>query len=602
MTTRSAPRSWAARTGTVALWLSASLVAVFFAVLEKNTALVNGFWIPRGNDSFYHARRILDAAVGTRGLYQFDERLHVPDGAWISWPWAYDYLLAKATQLALWIAPSLDPMAFLAYVPVAWIFVNAALFLAAARAIGLSREMQALAMLCFAISPLTQLLHWIGMIDHHFVEHTFVLLSAWLGLGWLKRPDDLRNPVAFGITLGVATAFHNGMFVLQLFPLITTTILWLRSSAPPARSLRAFGIALVISTLLMLLPSEPFRRGMFEFGLHSWFHLYVAGCTAATLCYLTWRPVSRRTVAGLAALCAVLALPLGAQIAGGSSFLTGSFSVLSEVLEVRSPYRMFTETMGPVATAGYYSWLLLLAPVLIVYYGYRLVRDSSPEHVYFAVLVVLGLGLLLAQMRLHYFGYFGLIVGTLLIVDEIGRRRSWHRGLTFTASFGLLVLAFQPALRERLFVAYAPSSDPDYAAAMSLFFDLERLCAEEPGTVLSNTNDGSPILFHTDCSVIANNFILRPEDEAHIAAVRRLMQLAPGEILAERPDIKYLLIRAKDFVAEEEGGSYLLSYPIAQQLLTDAAPPPGFKLIANVNRKFADDAPAVVYARLFKVE
>lgn len=586
----------------VALWLMASLIAVFFAVLEKNTALVDGYWIPRGNDSFYHARRILDAAVGTRGFYQFDERLHVPDGAWISWPWAYDYLMAKATQVALWISPSLDPMAFIAYVPVAWIFVNAAFFLAAARAIGLSREMQALAMLCFAISPLTQLLHWIGMIDHHFVEHTFVLLSAWLGLRWLKRPEDLRNAIALGLTLGVATAFHNGMFVLQLFPLIAVTALWLRKSAPPARALRAFGIALVVSTLLVLLPSEPFRRGMFEFGLHSWFHLYVAACTAVTLAYLAWQPASRQAVLGLVALCAVLALPAGAQIAGGSSFLMGSFSVLSEVLEVRSPYRMFTETMGPVATAGYYSWLLLLAPALIAFYAYRVARCSEPEHVYFAVFVVLGLALLLTQMRLHYFGYFGLIVGTLVVVDEIRQRRSWHRGLIFTASFGLLVVAFQPALRERLFVAYAPSSDPDYAAAMSLFFDLERHCAEDPGTVLSDTNDGSPILFHTDCSVIANNFILRPEDEAHIAEVRRLMLLSPAEIRQQRPDIKYLLIRAKDFVAEQEGGTYLMSHPIAQQLLTDAPPPPGFTLIGNVKRKFDDDAPPVVYARLFKVE
>src|SRR5688572_27378209 len=159
-------------TVTIGIWSIAALVALFFAVISKESSLLDGHWLPRANDSFYHARRILDAAVGTRGFYQFDERLQVPEGAWISWPWGYDYLMAKATQLALWFAPSLDPMAFIAYVPVAWILVNAALFMAAAGTVGLSTEMRALAMFCFAFSPLTQMLHSIGMVDHHYVEHT----------------------------------------------------------------------------------------------------------------------------------------------------------------------------------------------------------------------------------------------------------------------------------------------------------------------------------------------------------------------------------------------------------------------------------------------
>jgi hypothetical protein len=173
--------------------------------------------------------------------------------------------------------------------------------------------------------------------------------------------------------------------------------------------------------------------------------------------------------------------------------------------------------------------------------------------------------------------------------------------MTFTASFAILVLAFQPALRERLFVAYAPSSDPDYAAAMSLFFDLEKQCAADPGTVLADSNDGSPILFHTECSVIANNFILRPEDAAHIDEVNRLMLLSPEEVRRQRPDIKYVLLRAEDFVIQKDGESYLVEHPMVKQLLLDAAPPQGFQLVANISREFADDTPPVVYARLFKV-
>jgi hypothetical protein len=590
--------------GTVAIWLLASIVPMFFALIETDSVALGDQWLPRGNDSFYHARRILDTAVGTRGFYQFDERLHVPDGSWILWPWAYDYLMAKATQVAIWAAPSLDPMAFIAYVPVAWILVNAAFFLAAARAIGLSREMQALTMFCFAFSPLTQLLHWVGMIDHHYVEHTFVLLCAWLGLRWFQQSGNRYRATALGATLGVATAFHTGLFVLQILPLLTVVILWLRHLAPTPASLRAFGTALVAATLLALLPSEPFREGMFELALHSWFHLYVAACTATAMVFIGWQPASRKTLAGLVVLCAALAIPLGAQIAIGTGFLSGTLSVLDQVTEVRSPYRMFTETMGPSATAGYYSWVLLLAPVLLAFYAFRAVREHRAEHVYFAVFVTFGLTLLLLQLRLHYFGYFGLIAGALLVIDEFRTRRAWHRGAVFAAAFAALGLAFQPALRERLFVAYAPSSDPEYAAVLPLFIELERLCAEDSGTVLSNNDDGSPILFHTECAVIANNFILRREDETHIEEVSRLMRLSPEEIRVQRPDVKYLLLRTQDFSIQRDGVTHLVTeVPISKQLLIDGTPPPGFEVVSDIRRSLVDDdrGPGSLYARLYKV-
>jgi hypothetical protein len=585
---------------TVALWLVASSVAAFFALLVTDSAVIGDLYIPVTNDSFYHARRVLDA-LGDRGFYQFDDRLHVPDGSWVPWPWAYDYLLAKATQLALWAVPTLDPMAFIAHVPVAWILVNAALFLAAARAAGLTRSMRALAMFCFAFSPLTQLLHMIGMVDHHYVEHTFVLLTAWLGLKWFRELGDVRRAVMLGVALGAATAFHNGLFILQLLPLLAVFILWLRNSGPSSAALRGFCVALVLTTLLVLLPSEPFQRGMFEFGLHSWFHLYVAVCTASAMAFMAWLPASRKSFAGLVALCGALTIPLGAQLAGGAGFLSGSFSLLDRVSEVDSPYRLFTETLGPTATLGYYSWLLLLAPAVLGFYGYGVIRERRPERVYFAVVVTFGVALLLSQLRLHYFGYFGLVVGMLLFIDDLRERRAWHRGLTFVATFGAVFLAFQPALRERLFVPYAPSADTEYASVFALFLDLDRHCAAEPGTVLANTNDGSAILFHSDCSVISNNFILRAQDKTHIDEIDRLMRLTGEEIRAQRRDVKYLLLRGRDFIIVRDGVAYFdTENPIAKQFFIDAAPPPGFALV-NTIRLRDGNGDEVTYAKLFKV-
>lgn len=587
--------------GAIAIWLGASVIAVFLALMLNDSTFVDGAYLPRGNDSFYHARRILDAAVGTRGFYQFDERLHAPDGAWISWPWAYDWLMAEGTRLAALLAPGLDPAMFMMYVPVAWILVNAALFLLAARAIGLPLEMQALALLCFAISPLTQLLHSAGMVDHHYVEHTFVLLTIWLGLRWFQRTDDARSALALGVTLGLAPAFHNGLFILQLLPLATIFVLWLRGATPGTRPLRALALGLLVTTQLVLLPSEPYRQGLFEFGLLSWFHFYIAICTIAALAFMAWHPFSRGALVGLVMLSALLMAPLGKQLLSGAGFLSASFSILDQVVEARSPYRLFTETFGPTQTASYYGWLLLAAPLLVAWFAYNAARERSAPAIYYATFGAFGVVLLLTQFRLHYFGFFAFVTGMLVVVDRLRSACRWHRGGVFVATLTVTVLAYQPALRERLFLVYAPGGDTEYAAAMPIFHDLGRLCAEDPGVVLANSDDGSPILFHSECSVVANNFILRAEDKRHIDEVDRLMRLAPAEIARQRPDIKYLFVRAKSFSVVQDDTAYLVEdVPIAKQLFLDANPPAGFTLIRTILQS-SDEGPRGMYARLYTI-
>ena len=61
------------------LWLFGGWLAMTLAMNFDSASFVDGRFIPVGNDSFYHARRILDAAVGERGFYQFDAMIHAPD-------------------------------------------------------------------------------------------------------------------------------------------------------------------------------------------------------------------------------------------------------------------------------------------------------------------------------------------------------------------------------------------------------------------------------------------------------------------------------------------------------------------------------------------
>lgn len=573
-------------------------MAGFFALLLRDSAIVDGTYIPRTPDSLYHARRILDAAVGERGFYQFDNRLHVPEGTWIPWPWAYDYLIAKATRVALWIKPDLEPMAFLTYVAPAWVTVNVALFLAATGALNLSIGMRFLATLFFALSPLTQVLHAAGQIDHHFIELTFILLNIWLGLSWFRQPDLLRWPVALGIALGVAQAFHNGLFLLQLLPLTCIFILWLRNEVPPRRTLFAFCLALLAATQLILLPSEPYRAGIFEFGLLSWFHFYVAFSTSAVVVFMALRTVSVRRLCALAILAVALSVPMLAQMLRGAVFVSGEFSIMGNIVEAQSPYTFGTQTYGLLGTASIYSWLVFLPPVFILVFLFQIITERRPVHLFYAITSVFGLALLLTQFRFHYYGVFALITAGLVITDRLRDRFGWHSGVVFAAAFAAMAMAYQPALRQSLFDVHAPGSDPEYANTWPLYMDLADSCAEDPGVVLAMSGDGNAVLYHTECSVIANNFILRPEDDAKINEATRLMVGTPRTIKEERPDIKYILIRASTF---NNGEGIDPRFPLASQLLIDEQPPEGFERIKTVFLPTEPDEPRGVYARLYKV-
>jgi hypothetical protein len=314
------------------------------------------------------------------------------------------------------------------------------------------------------------------------------------------------------------------------------------------------------------------------------------------------RPWSRVGFAVLGSVAAALAIPVVSQALTGAAFMSGQFSILDQIVEARSPYKLFTDTFGPVETASHYSWLLLLAPLLLVFYAYRALRETAPEKLFYAIAATIGLTMFLAQLRFHYFGFFAFVTGGLLIVDRLQARHRWHRGATFAATLGAITLAYQPALRERLLIVYAFGADAEYASALPLYRELGNLCVEDPGVVLASSDDGNPILFHSDCSVIANNFILSPQDAAKIDEVGRLMRSTPEQIRADALGLKYVLVRARDFSLLVGNQSVLADdNPIARQLLSDDQPPEGFTLIQTIPWRIGEHGAEGVYARLYKI-
>jgi len=265
-----------ARWSNVLIWAVVSAVAVLACALTFPTATWHGEHFPVGNDSFYHARRILDAVRDLSAFYQFDPRIHAPEGSLLTWPWGYDYLMACIVRLGLAAGLAANPIDILIWIPVAAVSITIALTLSVARQIGLGTWMSTLATLCMALVPTTQVLHGVGQIDHHYAELLFVLGALAAGLAWFRNPERPQRAALLGFVLGIAPAAHNGLFVLQLPLLATLTASWLQGRQMPAKSSVAFAATQLASTLAILIPSLAFRLGQFEFYALSWFHLYAA--------------------------------------------------------------------------------------------------------------------------------------------------------------------------------------------------------------------------------------------------------------------------------------------------------------------------------------
>ena len=163
-------------------WLAGGVISGCFALRMTSAALVDGSYRPVGNDSFYHARRILDTVVGDRGFYQFDQMIHMPEGSWLTWPWGFDYMIAKIVAIVLLFSPELDPMAIAAHIPLVLQAFAITLLVLIAREIHLHPALTFVAIVGFAAFPLNQFIYGVGVLDHHSAEQIFCLLTRWGGL------------------------------------------------------------------------------------------------------------------------------------------------------------------------------------------------------------------------------------------------------------------------------------------------------------------------------------------------------------------------------------------------------------------------------------
>jgi hypothetical protein len=228
-------------------------------------------------------------------------------------------------------------------------------------------------------------------------------------------------------------------------------------------------------------------------------------------------------------------------------------------MEARSPIQMLADK-GWWEAISYYTPIGLLVPLLIPVYIYRGWQTRDGVQLFLSVMVVFGVLLLLVQFRLHYFGSFALILGWVLLVSEkldVSNRKPL---LTFGVGLLVLALAFQPAAKDKLFIKYALGLDPGYQDVYTLFAPLAERCRKNPGIALADNNFGHYIRFHTECTVIANNFLMTPQHEEKIAVMEHLLELSPEELLEEAPeDTRYVFSRMLKFYGIRNGEAALTS-------------------------------------------
>ncbi len=590
----------------VTLWLLCGSVLAFISYTYLPATLVDGVYIPAGNDAFYHARRMLDAAVGERGFYQFDDTIHVPEGSWLTWPWGYDYLMALALKIALFFNPRMEPMKFLAFVPMFWAFVNAGLFTLIAKTLRIHVGLTAVAVLAFGISGVIVSLHSLGNVDHHFIELTFVLATVLTALRFFAAGSRPVDAVALGAVLGMAPAFHNILFILQVPVVATVILLWFRGVVIDPAKANRLAASLFGTCLLFLLPSATFREFFFEYTMHSWFHLYIAFGSAVVIVALSRVPFSQRNLGLLALGGLVLAAPLIFQVIHGYYYIRGETVQLGEIQEVMGPLEMYLRLGRTLDVTRHYSWLILLAPVLLLVFAWRMFTSKQPVDVYFAVAAVFGLGLLLMQYRMHPFGFWALLIAPALLLDELARRKDLRVAYLGVPALAVVALAYQPTLRHQFFKYPFAGAAQYYDTSRQLYPRLAEECEVDPGIVLSYTDEGHHIRYHTECTVIANNFLLTPQHGEKVLEARRLLDMTPEEFLEADHEVKYIFLRLYGVYRDTKDGQEptpleditVNNSKLFIHLVGREEVPEGFELLKEMRLQDERDVP---YARLFRV-
>ena len=213
--------------------------------------------------------------------------MHVPEGDWITWPWAYDSALAGWYGSVIGLCRPPIRSAVLMHLPPLLGIVSVgvrrrALAPGCACRMRWSRSPR----LCFALHAFTEYQFGVGSLDHHGAEQ-LATLGALVARSALVRPT--RAACARRTAWALARRVHwrpHRLFVLQL-PLLRGRHLLLsgkcRSDVPTRQAAIWFAAALLAGTLLILLPAADVLAGAVRRLLPVLTAAVCLGCARASL-------------------------------------------------------------------------------------------------------------------------------------------------------------------------------------------------------------------------------------------------------------------------------------------------------------------------------
>jgi hypothetical protein len=589
------------------LWIAGSMLAMFAAMAMISGAYADGEFLPSNADAFYHARRVLDALFSGSPVIQFDDRIHVPEGSWLVWPWGFDTLLTSITRMFGPYASEADANRVLMNIPPAALPIAVGLVVIIARQLALPFFLAALFVLSFSALPLVYMLFSVGNIDHHFAELLWMMGSLSAGI-WFFRTNRLSYGagITLGCVLGSALAIHNSLFILWIPVVVTLGVSWLRGIPLPDRfQVIAFGVALLTTTLLVCLPSDPWQHGFFEFYTLSWFHFYLAACVSVFSVVLVLVGRNTRNIVIVLLGAAAAMLPLIGTMGLAGEFVSGQLDSIRNITEARSPYAAYSEQLGAFGYSRFTTWLLLLTgPMLLLnlWWIYRL-KDAVLQFV--AIASAAGLALMQTQIRFSVFADVPMLLTPILAARFLCESRPELRRTALAACCVLFAVAFYPTIANWQ-ARYSLGGSNAYASIRLAFPALEKTCAQRPGIVLGDLDTGHWVRYHSKCSVIANVFLLTPQQVAKVVESSQLLAKSPDELLTAKPEVRYVFAHHSVQVTQNEKGAEtpnldelrLRMQHVERDLLGPVVNiPPQFKLRWEVQTPNGQ-----VYARLYEIE
>jgi hypothetical protein len=315
---------------------------------------------------------------------------------------------------------------------------------------------------------------------------------------------------------------------------------------------------------------------------------------------------SRRNLVLLVVLGLATLVPVTGQLLLADRFMSVEVLGAQDISEVKSLWQLAQSRGSVRALTDLYSYFVLLLPATLILCAVQLWRERDAARRYFWLASLAGLLMMAGMVRMHVFGTFAMLLPWLAWWQErsVAANPTVKNGVLAIAA----IAAVGSALPAWSYTSTA-GNDPYYALTWDLYPPLADLCRREPGVVLSTPDDANYVRYHTDCAVIANNFLLTPQHEAKILEVRRLMDLAPAQLAAAAPQVRYVLVHrmalfslnADGRMQFHPGGHPDKPDPPLIRALIDAPAatiPPGFTLV----KELAFEKPThVPFARLFAV-